>query len=72
MSKHYTDATLEDTVFCKTCNAKTRHTVSARKLGYCIPCFDRRQLKEAERKAEHEYRLAHPEPPAPKQESLFA
>jgi hypothetical protein len=51
MSKHYTLLTLEDTVFCKTCNAMTRHTVSSRTLGHCIPCFDKRQKKEAERKA---------------------
>jgi hypothetical protein len=51
MSKHYTLLTLEDTVFCKTCNAKTRHKVSARTLGHCIPCFEKRQEKEAQRKS---------------------
>lgn len=50
MAKHYTQGTLEDTVFCKTCNCATRHKVSGGRLSYCIPCFDRRQQKEAARK----------------------
>jgi hypothetical protein len=52
MAKHYTLLTLEDTVFCKTCNGPTRHAVSNKRLGHCIPCFEKRQQKEAERKAQ--------------------
>lgn len=51
MAKHYTLGTLEDRVFCKTCNAFTQHAVSGGRLGHCIRCFDRRQQKEAARKA---------------------
>ena len=52
MSQHYNRWTLEDTVFCKTCNCNTRHAVSGGRLGHCIPCFEKRQQKEAARKAE--------------------
>jgi hypothetical protein len=51
MAKRYTLRTLGDTVFCKTCNSFTPHVVSSGRLGHCIPCFDKRQQKEAERKA---------------------
>ncbi len=52
MSQHYNRWTLEDTAFCKTCNTRTQHKVSGGRLSYCIPCFDKRQEKEAIRKAE--------------------
>ena len=51
MAKHYTHLTLEDTVFCKTCNGKTRHVVSGGRLRHCIPCYEKRQEKELARKA---------------------
>jgi hypothetical protein len=52
MAKHYNRWTLGDTVFCKTCNSFTLHVVSQGRLGHCVPCFERRQQKEAARKIE--------------------
>jgi ribosomal protein L44E len=51
MAKHYNRWTVGDTVFCKTCKGFTLHVVSQGRLGHCVPCFDKRQQKEAERKA---------------------
>lgn len=58
MSQHYTRNTLGDTVYCNKCQKKTLHAVSGRVLGHCIPCFDRRQAKEAVRKTEEAARKA--------------
>ena len=52
MSHHYNRFTLGDTVWCNKCQMKTLHTVSGGRLGYCVPCFDKRQAKEATRKIE--------------------
>lgn len=62
MAIHYTQNTLSDTVFCNKCNAFTVHNVMNGRLGYCIPCYEKRQLTAAEERAR--------EAAAPKQEGF--
>jgi hypothetical protein len=41
MSQHYTRSTVEVSAYCNKCSKMTPHTVSDRRLGYCIPCYDK-------------------------------
>lgn len=46
MSQHYTKNTIETSAWCNKCGKMTAHTVSDRRLGYCIPCYQK-PLSEA-------------------------
>jgi len=64
--KHETALTQSVSRWCNHCRTFTQHRVdSGRPTRICLPC----QVKA---EAEHQFRLAHPEPPAPKQEEMFA
>lgn len=39
MTQHYTRSTIETSAWCGKCKTMTQHTVSDRRLGYCIPCY---------------------------------
>jgi hypothetical protein len=41
MGQHYTLDTVEVSAWCSKCGKFTPHRVAARRLQYCIPCFDR-------------------------------
>jgi hypothetical protein len=41
MGQHYTRDTVEVSAYCTRCGKMTPHTVSDRRLGYCIPCYER-------------------------------
>ena len=41
MSQHYPRNTVSVAAWCKKCQGMTQHTVSDRRLGYCIPCMER-------------------------------
>ena len=51
MSQHYTRGTVEASAYCNKCGKMTMHTVSDRRLGYCIPCYQK-PLPEAKPKEE--------------------
>jgi hypothetical protein len=50
MAKHYTRNVVSDSKYCKTCNAVTPHTVQGGRIGWCIPCDEKRREKWAEEK----------------------
>jgi hypothetical protein len=41
MTQHYTRNTVSASAWCNKCGKQTQHTVSDRRLGYCIPCYER-------------------------------
>lgn len=41
MSQHYTRSTVSTAAWCNKCGKETQHIVSDRRLGYCIPCYQR-------------------------------
>jgi hypothetical protein len=41
MTQHYTRDTVSVAAWCKACGGMTMHTVSDRRLGYCIPCYEK-------------------------------
>ena len=41
MSQHYPRNTVSVAAWCKKCQGMTQHTVSDRRLGYCIPCMEK-------------------------------
>jgi hypothetical protein len=46
MGQHYTRDTIEVSAHCGKCGKMTPHTVSDRRLGYCIPCYDKPQVEK--------------------------
>jgi len=40
-TQHYPRDTIEVSGYCNKCGKMTPHTVSDRRLGYCIPCYDK-------------------------------
>ena len=66
MAKHETLLTQSRSKWCNTCSAFTQHRVDGgRVTRVCLPCQEKAE-------AEHQDRLAHPEPPAPVQAPLFS
>jgi hypothetical protein len=64
--QHYPGNTLSVSKWCRECQANTQHRVDSHKVSrVCIPCQEKAE-------AEHQARLANPEPPQAKQEALFA
>ena len=41
MGHHFTRDTIEASAYCNKCGKMTPHTVSDRRLGYCIPCYEK-------------------------------
>jgi hypothetical protein len=41
MSQHYTRNTVSAAAWCNKCGKETEHTVSDRRLGYCVPCYNK-------------------------------
>ena len=39
--QHFTRSTIEVSAYCNKYSKMTPHTVSDRRLGYCIPCYDK-------------------------------
>ena len=62
MGQHYTLNTIETSEWCSKCHKNTPHRVAGRRLGCCIPCWDKS-------KAESDAEKAKPKPP--EQKSLF-
>ena len=62
MVQHYTLSTVETSEWCNKCGKHTPHRVAGRKLGCCIPCWDRS-------KAESDAEKAKPKPA--EQQDLF-
>jgi len=62
MGQHYSLSTVEASEWCSKCAKYTPHRVARRKLGCCIPCWERS-------KAESDAEKAKPKPP--EQVSLF-
>jgi hypothetical protein len=64
--QHYPEGMISAPVHCNKCNGETQHRIFNHRLSnVCIPCQEKAE-------AEHQRRLANPEPPAPVQEALFA
>jgi ribosomal protein L44E len=65
--QHFTKDTVSARCWCNKCSTFTDHKVSNGILNkhHCLPCAEKQE-------AEHQYRLSHPEPGVPVQESLFA
>jgi hypothetical protein len=40
-TQHYPRDTIEVSGYCNKCGKMTPRTVSDRRLGYCIPCYDK-------------------------------
>lgn len=41
MGHHFTRDTVEVSAWCNKCGKMTQHTVTDRRLGYCIPCYQK-------------------------------
>jgi hypothetical protein len=52
MPHHFTRRTVEASAWCKSCNCNTTHAVSGGRLTYCIPCYEKRQTRYAEKQKE--------------------
>lgn len=39
--QHYTEATVETSAWCSKCGKNTPHRVAAKRLQYCLTCYDK-------------------------------
>ena len=59
MPEHYSKATTETTAWCQKCYAMTQHRVDPPKLGPCLVCLRKLELKNEAARLKREIDAAH-------------